>query len=211
LVKSALFESTVFLMGQHMAGGAVTGEEVPPMTARRGGWGIYQVFKTADDDQVFIGVTSDNHWRRFCDAFARPDLFADPRLATNEHRVAARASLIPIIAELLSQYTKADIIERCETASIPYALVAKVEDLFTDTHLNASGGLLDVTLPGDIRTKLPRLPIELSGARPGLRREAPRLGQHTGEVLAEIGIDEEEIAALERQRIIVTEKPLTKT
>src|SRR6185437_10890308 len=108
-LKSALFESTAFMMGQHMAGEALSGEEVPPMPVRRGGWGIYQTFKTADDEQVFVGVTSDNHWRRFCEIFARPDLLADPRLATNEDRVMARPWMIPIVAELLGRLVKAEI------------------------------------------------------------------------------------------------------
>jgi crotonobetainyl-CoA:carnitine CoA-transferase CaiB-like acyl-CoA transferase len=68
-VSSALFESAVFLMGSHMAGLAATGEPPPPMPARRGAWGIYDVFATEGDGQIFIGVTSDAQWRRFCDAF----------------------------------------------------------------------------------------------------------------------------------------------
>jgi crotonobetainyl-CoA:carnitine CoA-transferase CaiB-like acyl-CoA transferase len=208
LVKSALFEATVFMMGQHMAGEAVTGEEVPPMPVRRGGWGIYQTFKTADGDQVFVGVTSNNHWTRFCETFKRPDLLADPRLASNEDRVAARPWMLPIVAELLARLTKAEIIERCERANIPYAPVARTSDLFDDPHLNASAGLVDVTLPGGIRTKLPRLPIEIGGERPGLYREAPRIGEHTREILEDAGMSEAEIDALERQGVIAGEQPL---
>ena len=206
LVKSALFESTAFLMGQHMAGEAITGEEVPPMPARRGGWGIYQPFATSDGDQVFVGVTSNNHWTRFCQVFDRPDLLSDARLATNEDRVAARAWLIPIIAALLGGFTKADIIGRCEQASIPYAPVARTADLFDDPHLNASGGLVAATLPGGIAAKLPRLPIELAGMRPGLYRQAPRFGEHTREILSDAGLDQDEIAALEREGVIVVDQ-----
>src|SRR5258708_38251150 len=68
----------------------------------------------------------------------------------------------------------------CETANIPFAPVAKVEDLFDDPHLLASGGLLDSVLPGDIRTKLPRLPIEIGSHRLGVRPPAPRLGGPNG-------------------------------
>jgi crotonobetainyl-CoA:carnitine CoA-transferase CaiB-like acyl-CoA transferase len=202
-VKSALFESTVFMMGQHMAGEAITGEEVPPMPVRRGGWGIYQTFKTADADQVFVGVTSDRHWARFCEVFARPDLFADPRLETNEQRVAARPWMLPIVAELMAGLTKAEIMARCEQASIPYAPVARTADLFDDPHLAASHGLVEVDLPGGVRTRLPLLPIEIGGERPGLYRDAPAIGQHTREILAEAGLKEAEIAALEKQGVIV--------
>jgi crotonobetainyl-CoA:carnitine CoA-transferase CaiB-like acyl-CoA transferase len=197
MVKSALFESTVFMMGQHMAGEAITGEEVPPMPVRRAGWGIYQPFATADGDQVFVAVTSDRHWRRFCEAFACSDLLADERLASNEQRVAARPWLLPIVAEMLAGFDKAEIMARCAAASIPFAPVARPADLFTDPHLAASSGLLEVTLPGGVRTRLPRLPIEFAGEKPGLRCEAPEVGEHTREVLLAAGVAEAELRALE--------------
>ena len=202
LVKSALFESTVFLMGQHMAGQAVSGEKVPPMPVRRGGWGIYQTFKTADDDQVFVGVTSNNHWARFCQEFRRPDWLADPRLASNEDRVAARDWLIPAVAELLVGFDKPEIMRRCEAAGIPFAPVARPDDLFDHPHLNAADGLLEVTIPGDVVTRLPRLPIEMGGGKPGLRREAPRLGEHTREILQAAGLADAEIAVLAQRGVI---------
>jgi len=206
LVKSALFESTVFMMGQHMAGGAIMGEEVLPMPVKRGGWGVYQTFKTRDDDQVFVGVTSNNHWKRFCEVFGLAALYADQRLSTNEARVAARPWMTPVIAEALARHSKAEILRLCEAANIPFAPVAKVEDLFDDPHLLASGGLLDTILPGDIRTKLPRLPIEIGSHRLGVRRHAPRIGEHSAEVLAEIGLGGEAIAALERQGIVLRDR-----
>ena len=71
MVKSALFESTAFLMVQHMAGQAVTGQPMPPMPSREGAWAIYEPFATADGEQIFVGLTSDRQWRRFCEHFAR--------------------------------------------------------------------------------------------------------------------------------------------
>jgi crotonobetainyl-CoA:carnitine CoA-transferase CaiB-like acyl-CoA transferase len=204
LVKSALFESTVFLMGQHMAGRVLSGEEIPPMPARRGAWGVYEPFETSDDDQIFVGITSNGHWVRFCDIFGRPDLRDDPRLATNEARVKERSWLIPAVAEILGHHTKAEIARRCEEAAIPYAPVATVDDLFDDPHLNA-GALLDVVLPGDVRTKLPRLPVEMDGHELGVRREAPRMGQHTREILRELGLDDRRIADLAQRQAIVVE------
>ena len=87
-VSSALFESAAFLMSTHMAGMTATGLEARPMPARRGAWAIYEVFKTADDGQLFIGVTSDQQWARFVEEFSLQELAADPRLATNFMRLA---------------------------------------------------------------------------------------------------------------------------
>jgi crotonobetainyl-CoA:carnitine CoA-transferase CaiB-like acyl-CoA transferase len=203
LVKSALFESTIFMMGQHMAGQVLAGEEMQPMPARQSAWGIYQIFGTRDGQQIFVGVTSNNHWRRFCETFERPDLLADPRLGTNEDRVAARPWLIPIIAELMKRHDRDAIAQKCEAAEIPFAGVAKVGDLFTDPHLNATGALLDVGLPGRRdRTKLPALPIEMHGQKTALRLDPPLIGEHSRDILREAGFADTEIAALADEGVI---------
>ena len=96
-VSSALFENAAFLMSTHMAGMIATGLEAWPMPARRGAWAIYEVFKTADGGQLFIGVTSDQQWTRFVEEFGLRELAVDPRLATNVMRLAERSWLIPAL------------------------------------------------------------------------------------------------------------------
>jgi crotonobetainyl-CoA:carnitine CoA-transferase CaiB-like acyl-CoA transferase len=170
---------------------------------KRGGWGVYQTFATSDGDQVFVGFTSNNHWKRFCEVFELPELYADERLASNEARVAARPWMTPVIAASLARRTKAEILRLCELANIPFAPVAKVEDLFDDPHLNASGALLDSVLPGDIRTRLPRLPIEIGSHDLGVRRHAPKIGEQTAEILGEIGVDADDVARLTREGVVL--------
>jgi len=201
-VKSALYESAVFVMGTHMAGGAFNGEtQVQPMPGRRAGWGVYQVFKSADGQALFIAATSDNLWLRFCEVFERPDLAADKRLARNADRVAAREWLVPQVAETLGRLSRAEIERRCEAAAIPFAPVGNVEDLYVDPHLNHAG-LADTTLSNGVRTKLPKLPIELSGERPGLRSQPPRPGEHTRAILVEAGLSSAEIDGLAAAGVI---------
>ena len=207
LVRSALFETTAFLVGQHMAGQAMTGEEPPPMPARRGAWAIYQTFEAADRELLFLGITSNNHFRAFCEAFEQPDLLHDPRLATNALRVEARPWLISEIQSVLARRTKAELVEMFERAGIPFAPVAKPADLFEDPHLLASDGLVEVLMPNGAWTRLPRLPIELAGRRPGLHRQPPRPGEHTREILLGLGLSAEKVAALERRGIVVAEHP----
>jgi crotonobetainyl-CoA:carnitine CoA-transferase CaiB-like acyl-CoA transferase len=207
LVRSALFETAAFLVGQHMAAEAATGEPPPPMPARLGAWAIYQTFATADGEPLFVGITSDNHWRRFCAVFERPDLAADPRLTSNADRVAARPWLIPLVAEIVGRHTRAELIRLLEQANIPFAPVATPSDLFDDPHLLASGGLLEVALADGLRAPLPALPIEQGGARPPLRRQPPGLGEHSRELLREIGVAEDELARLERRGIVKAASP----
>ncbi len=200
-VSSALFESAVFLMGSHMAGLAATGEPPPPMPARRGAWGIYDVFSTAGDGQIFIGVTSDGQWRRFCDAFGLGAMAEDPRLATNALRAAARDWLIPALGEETAALPQAEVERRCEAAGISWAPVGKPADLFADPHLLAGGGLLQTAIAamgGGEAVGLPNLPLEFGAdrARATLSRQPPRLGEHSAEVLAEAGFNGGDIAGL---------------
>jgi crotonobetainyl-CoA:carnitine CoA-transferase CaiB-like acyl-CoA transferase len=202
LVKSALFESTAFLMAQHMAGHTATGRPVPPMPAREGAWGVYEPFATADGEQVFVGITSDNHWRRFCDAFDLPALRDDPRYGSNEDRVRERPTLLPLVAGICTRHRKAELLAILERIGVPFAPVATTEDLFDDPHLNSGGRLLEVELEGGLRTRVPRLPIEIGTHDLGLRRQPPQTGAHTREVLAELGLTEAELDALEARGII---------
>ena len=94
-VISSLFELSAFLVAQHMAGEAASGEPSPPMPARSSAWGIYETFETADESRLFIGITSDPHWRAFCDAFQQAAWFADPRFRTNADRVNNRDDFVP--------------------------------------------------------------------------------------------------------------------
>ncbi len=206
-VKSALFESTALLMMQHMAGEAVTGTEVPPMPIRWGAWAIYEVFDTSDGDQVFIGLTSDNHWRRFCEHFGRQDLLDDPKLKSNEDRVKAREWLKPIVHEIFGQHTKAELLEICERIEVPFAPVAQTKDLFDDPQLNANGRMLETRMPNGKMTKLPRLPVEIGDHDLGLRLQPPEIGENTREILVELGLDDAAIGDLEAKGIVVSEPP----
>jgi len=195
-VASSLFETTVYLVGQHMAQKAVTGQAARPMPVRISAWAIYDVFATRDDEQVFVGVVSDSLWEKFCTAFELTELGADPRYRTNSQRVQARDTLLPQVRELFKGYTKATLVEKLERTGLPFAPIGKPEDMFDDPHLNASGGLGDVTLPDGTRTRLPLLPVELDGRRPTQGGDLPGIGAHTREVLRGLGVGDDELETL---------------
>lgn len=213
-ISSALFESAVFLMASHMAGFAATGEEPPPMPARRGAWGIYDVFRTKGEGELFIGVTSDQQWARFCDEFGLVALQTDERLATNALRARARPWLIPALQAVLEGLPQDEVAARCERCAISWAPVGKPRDLFEDPHLLASGGLLQTAISAlgggaGAMVGLPALPVAFGAerARPGLARQPPRMGEHSAEVLAEAGYAPAEIAALAARGIILGAEP----
>ena len=195
-VASSLYECTVFLMGQHMAQQAVSGQPAQPMSIRTAAWSIYDIFNSKDEQQVFVAVVSDTQWRLICDHFDLKELAEDESLAINAERVLQRERIIPIVQEQFSTFTKAELMAKLETCGLPFAGVGTPSDLFDDPHLLESGGLLDVTIPGGEATRLPALPIQMDGKRLGLRRDIPEQGQDVGEVLEEAGYSSDEIANL---------------
>lgn len=202
LVRSALFESAMFLMGQHLAYSSMSGEPVPPMPARVSAWAIYDLFDTADDEQIFLGITSDRHWKLFCDEFGRPDLFADASLTTNNQRIAAKAWLKPAIAEMLAAMTMSEIETRSVHAGLPFAHVARPEQMFENEHLRAGGRLLDTRLPDGTMSSLPVLPLLIGDYACQLRKPPPAIGGDTREVLREIGISDAAIDALIESQVL---------
>ena len=195
-VATALFESTVMLMGQHLCYAAQSQAPIPPMPERVSAWAVYEPFHVAGGKQLFVGITSDRHWERFCAEIGRPDLLRNPAYATNEDRIDARGTLIPALASVLGSMTLEQAVAVCERARVPFSPINRPEDLFDDPHLQATGGLMETVLPGGIRTRLPRLPIRMEGASFDLRRDPPQVGQDSLDILHELGLDTQAAQAL---------------
>jgi crotonobetainyl-CoA:carnitine CoA-transferase CaiB-like acyl-CoA transferase len=104
LVESGLFETAVFFMGQHLCYAAQSNAPVPPMPERVSAWAVYEPFAVSGGRQIFVGITSDNHWQRFCAELGRDDLARDPAYATNNDRIAARPQLIPALRQVFRRH-----------------------------------------------------------------------------------------------------------
>ncbi|MBT7510204.1 MAG: CoA transferase [Rhodospirillaceae bacterium] len=205
-VSAALYETTVHMVAQHMMQYAVTGEPSGPMPDRPRAWAVYDTFQTSDGKSVFVGIVSDTQWRIFCEAFARQDLMDDPDLASNAQRFTARDRIMPLLRELFGALPKAELMEICDRIGLPFAPIARPHDLFEDPHLQESRGLLDVTLPDGRPTKVPALPLMMDGNRTKIRRDLPRIGEHSNEILIEAGYSPEEIQALLSDGAVVIEE-----
>lgn len=195
-VQAGLFENNALLVSQHMSQYAITGQAPKPMGTRDVAWPVYDLFDTADGGQIFLGVVTDTQWRVFCEAFGLDALLSDPDLGTQAARRAARPRTIPLIAEALRPFTRAALVARFDALGLPYAPVVAPPELFDDPHLNASGGLVPVQVPGGPATKLPALPISFDGERPGLRHDLPPVGAHGAEIARDLGLSEAQIEAL---------------
>ncbi len=196
-VVASLFETTIYLVGQHMAQFAVTGKAAAPMPARISAWAIYDVFETRDEP-VFIGVVSDVLWQKFCALFELHDLWADESLRTNNQRVLARDRILPQVRQLIASMTRDEIVAKLEGTGLPFAPIARPEDMFDDPQL-AEGGLEPVVLDTGEETRLPTIPLQMGGLRPGAPVMLPTPGADSRTVLAALGYPSERIDTLVAQ------------
>ena len=202
LVQATLFESVAFLVGQHMAITAITGQAPPPMPDRGRTWSVYDLFRTVEGELLFIGVTSDRHWQRMCETFEFSDWADDPRLATNQSRIEAREWFLPELHQRLGKLSKADLMALAERADIPFAPVARPQDLFDDPQLNQSGSLATTTVPGGGVTKLPKIPLRMDHSPFDLRLNPPGIGEGSLGLYQACGFSEAEIRALVQEGVV---------
>ena len=208
LVKSALFENTAFLVSQHMAQYAITGEAPPPMSVKKPAWGVYDIFETRDtgdgNARLFVGVVTDTQWEVFCREFDLAELAANQEIRTNGQRVKNRPWLIPKIGEVFKTWARADLEKKLEAIGLPYAPISKPWDLFEDPHLNASGGLVDMRIAPGKSIKVPTLPLELDGERLGKRSDPPFVSENLREILAGLDYSDAQVDSLIARNIVTS-------
>lgn len=196
-VRSSLYETTAFLVGQHIAQMAVTGSPARPMPERISAWAIYDVFETATPtEQVFIGVVSDSQWQSFTREFGLDEWAKDDLLSLNNQRVLRREELLPQLREIVGNMTRDELLQKLERADVAFAPIMRPEDLLEDSHLNANGGLVNLTLNNGTAVRVPAVPIEIDGALPGVRQDLAHAGQDTASVLKHLGYSDEAVAKM---------------
>ncbi len=185
-IQSALFENCVFLSAQHLQHFQMTGKPPPPMPSRLSSWSVYDVFTLAQGEQLFIAATSDKQFQILCQLLDRPDLAQDPAMATNAQRVALRPELLRRLGDTLIHHDKRVLSAQLEAAGLPYAAITRPDELATDPHLLASGGLVPMDTGDGGSAQVVLLPLLMGGRRPGVRSSLARIGEHTEEVLGRL-------------------------
>ncbi len=161
----------------------------------------YQVFECADG-HVIIAAGNDGQYQRFCAVGGQPQLATDPRFSINPQRIRNRDVLIPLLAAMVKQKTKSAWIAELEAANVPCGPINTLQETFENEQVVARAMRFDLPHPAAGSVPMVRNPIRYSATQLEYHRPPPMLGQHTREVLAQLGYSDAEIDGLKSQGIL---------
>jgi crotonobetainyl-CoA:carnitine CoA-transferase CaiB-like acyl-CoA transferase len=182
LVETSLLESALSFGVYEAAHVAATGATPPRLGQAHRGSSPYQVFETADG-WITLGAAQDNFWRRLCDLLGQPELTEDKRFASNGDRVRNNAALVALLEQHFKQKSSQHWLAALEAAGIPSGPVLSFDRAMADPHVVARGMVVETPHPAAGSLKTLGIPVKLSDTPGALARPAPRLGEHTAEVL----------------------------
>ena len=201
VIDMALLDTQVAMLANLGANYLVTGQA--PKRAGNAHQNIvpYQVFEVADG-HVILAVGNDAQFARFCQVAGCPEFAADPRYARNADRVRHREQLVPLLAQCLRLRARADWLQALDAAKVPCGPINDLAEVFADPQVLARDMKARVPHPLQPDLELVASPLKLSATPPQLRYPPPLLGQHTDEVLAELGLSAAEVAQLRQSGAI---------
>ncbi len=161
----------------------------------------YQVFEVADG-HLILAVGNDGQFERFCAVAGRPELAADERFAKNAGRVRHRELLVPLLAAEMRKRSRADWLAALEAAKVPCGPINGLDEVFADPQVRSRQMTTVMPHPLAGTVELVASPMKLSATPVQQRRPPPLLGEHTAEVLGEIGLGVEQVAELRRQGVV---------
>jgi crotonobetainyl-CoA:carnitine CoA-transferase CaiB-like acyl-CoA transferase len=161
----------------------------------------YQAFP-ARDMNIILAVPNNGLWEKCCLAMGWEDLLEDPRFITNDDRVAHRTTLVDIISKRLAKLDSREIFERLDAVGVPCGPIHTIDQVLNHPHVRAREMILEVEHPIVKNLKMAGFPIKLSETPASVRRHPPLLGEHTDEILSELGLSPEQIEGLKKKQII---------
>jgi crotonobetainyl-CoA:carnitine CoA-transferase CaiB-like acyl-CoA transferase len=206
LVEVSLYETAAWWLSYLIAGYLGSGEEPERHGSGAPFLAPYELFATADGD-LMVTAANDDLFARLCHALGFEDLPTDPSYRQNADRVANRAALHDLLQARFLERSAAEWHGLLRSRSVPCTPVRAVADFVEDEQLAALGMLVPLPHPDVPDLRVVGSPLNLDGVRPSSDRPPPRLGEHTEEVLVELGYSEEEIEALVRRHAVGGENP----
>jgi crotonobetainyl-CoA:carnitine CoA-transferase CaiB-like acyl-CoA transferase len=200
-VTTALYDTAVAWATVPLHGHLASGEVPGPLGSGTQMIAPYEAFASRDG-WVMLGAASDALFARAVEALGVPALAADPRFLTNPDRVVNRAPLVEALAAVTRTLSTDEIVDRLQHAGVPTAPIQRMDEVAAHPQTEASGMLPRVKHPRLADYRPTALPIRLDGERPAPARVPPLLGEHTAEVLAELGYDADAIDDLGRRRVV---------
>lgn len=195
MVDTSLFEAGITQTFWQSAIALATGETPQPLGSAHPLNAPYQAFQTADG-WINIGAANQANWERLTKLIGAPELLEDERFRDNAGRMAHRLDLEEILNTIFRERPTADWLEALETGGLPAGPVLSINEMHRDPQTLARGMVVETDHPAAGRTKALGPPVKFSATPGGVKRAAPLLGQHSREVLAEVGYSETEIARM---------------
>lgn len=201
MVDIGMLDCQVALLENAIIRYTATGEIPGPLGARHPSIAPFEAFEAKDGYVIFAVGTP--HWERFCHIIGHEELLQDPRFATNALRAENHAALQPVIAQVAKTRTIQEWMSVMEEAGVPCGPINRIDQVVADPQVQARGMIATVYDPEVGAMHLPGCPIKLSQTPGRVDRPAPRLGEHTADVLKGwLGLEAQAIDALKQEQVI---------
>ncbi len=202
-IDGSLLMTAIGLLNFQAEGYLLAGVVPKALGSGAPGTSPYRNFRCADNQWVFIAGANDNLWKRLAGAIGLASLAEDPRFATNVERVKNRVELERIVQEAIGRFNREPLLKLLEEAGVPATPVNRVDQALEDGQVKAQNMIWQMDLPRLGKIPVVGFPLAFSRMQPGLRRNAPRQGEHTDEILEECGYGSSEIAQLREKKVIL--------
>lgn len=186
-VETSLLESALSLEVYEAAHVFATGERPQRLGQAHRGSSPYQAFQTADG-WITVGAGQQNFWERLTEILGAPELAADPRFRTNADRVRNNDTLVDVLQAYLRTRPSQHWLDAMDAAAIPCGPILHCEEVLADPHVLARDMVVETDHPTAGRFRTLGVPVKMSETPGAVTRPAPRLGEHTAEILAAVGM-----------------------